>query len=84
MYNSRMTTITFNLDDELAYKLHQVALQQLLSDEEVLQRALKRYFQSSPSLAPRRKFSELYGVWKGVDFSYEEIKAHEYRLDANL
>lgn len=83
MYNPRMTTITFNLDEELAYKLRQVALQQLLSDEEVLQRALKEYLQVAPP-APRRNFSDLYGVWKGVDFSYEEIKANEYRLDANL
>ena len=77
-----MTTITLALDDSLAHKLHHVALQQLLSDEEVLRRALKQYLQTSPK--PRRKFSELYGVWQGVNFSDEEIRASEYRLDANV
>lgn len=28
-----------------------------------------------------RTFAELRGIWKGVDFSYEDIEAAEYNLD---
>ena len=33
----------------------------------------------------KRAFAELYGVWKGLgDLTLDEIKAHEYRIPADL
>ena len=31
-----------------------------------------------------KKFTDLEGIWAGVDFSYEEIKAAEYKVPEDL
>jgi hypothetical protein len=31
-----------------------------------------------------RKFTDLEGIWAGIDFSYEEIKAAEYKIPEDL
>ncbi len=38
--------------------------------------------QSSENGAKKKMpFAELRGIWKGADFTYEEIKSAEYKLD---
>jgi hypothetical protein len=31
-----------------------------------------------------KKFTDLEGIWEGADFSYEEIKAAEYKVPEDL
>ena len=74
-----MTTISVALDDALAGKLHEVATQQKLSDEELLRQVLKQYLQTSAKSSLR--FSDLLGAWKNVELSDDDINASFWHLD---
>ena len=38
-----------------------------------------------PEEAKPKRFADLYGIWRGIsNFSYEEIKAAEYKLKDDL
>ena len=44
-------------------------------------RVLKGELATKPARKPARRFSDLYGIWKGkVDLTFEEIQEAEIRL----
>ena len=76
-----MTTISLALDDALAGKLHEIATQQKLSDEELLRQVIKQYLQISTK--PSMQFADLLGVWRDAKFSDEDINTSLWHLDLN-
>ncbi|MEX0801453.1 MAG: hypothetical protein WD379_09575 [Dehalococcoidia bacterium] len=58
-----------------AIKAYLASVEREVSD---LHARLKK-LETEPPEQPR-PFSKLLGIWKGADFTYEEIKAAEYRL----
>ena len=72
-YNwARELTMATEVD---AIKAYLASLERELKDL----RAKLKELETQPPEEPR-PFSKLRGIWKGADFTYEEIKAAEYKL----
>lgn len=74
------------LVDELNQVLHDLRAVQMAVDtlQARVKELMSRVQEQTQAQTPPKRFTDLKGIWEGADFSYEEIKAAEYKVPEDL